>query len=215
MHTAKHYTAAPAAFLAHARGLTSISVLPLFPPSLERKTTTRLLLARLTSCLSSPIPLHYHLHHPRRCTSSFIVSPFNSFLYYRHYPCRRHACFASSIPNASTPTDLPNDPSSSSSTIAIEHDLTQALLQWLKAHASSQASPCSPPTPPLLGVRPSSIPNAGRGLWLNPGQSASKGDILTLYPGMCLWRKVTPVILFLYGALVSSVFVVSCSLSLP
>jgi hypothetical protein len=55
----------------------------------------------------------------------------------------------------------------------------RSVLRWLSERRSPQSSP------PLLTVGPSTIPGAGRGLFLAPGSGVQpKGTILTLYPGL-------------------------------
>lgn len=57
----------------------------------------------------------------------------------------------------------------------------QRILQWLEAVKAQSASPARP----LLVVGPSTIPGAGRGVFLAPGSGLlPEGSILTLYPGL-------------------------------
>lgn len=128
-----------------------------FPPLRRARGWTPSSLSAVTAALSSP-------------SSSFYPSPLR--VHCQAYHASQSANELSNI--------LPI-----SSSAVPERKLDQALVPWLEKHTSlpsfSSATPLSPPT--LLDVRPSSIPNAGRGLWLKPYQTVAKGDILTLYPG--------------------------------
>lgn len=60
----------------------------------------------------------------------------------------------------------------------------QQLFQFLEQHASA-ASSAAKGKGPHLRVGPSTIPGAGRGLFLlRSNTPTKKGDILTLYPGL-------------------------------
>lgn len=58
----------------------------------------------------------------------------------------------------------------------------QHILRFLE-HAARNDRPRSTPAATLT-VGPSTIPGAGRGLFLTGGRAVGKGEILTLYPGL-------------------------------
>jgi len=65
--------------------------------------------------------------------------------------------------------------------------LQQQVVQYLSAlaetSACASASPYAAAQRPGLVVAPSTIPGAGRGVFLAPGSAVPPGGIVTLYPG--------------------------------